>query len=140
MRNLGLDIGERRIGIAISDAEEILASPLITLARENDEKAVDEIAKLAIQHEIKRIVVGMPYSLNGTMGIQANKVMTFIDKLRMCTDIEIKVQDERLSTVAAERLMVEAGMKSDRRKLQRDAAAATLILQAYLDSQGLFEE
>ena len=134
MRVLGLDIGDKRIGVALSDAEEILASPLDTIIRDNDGEAVDIILELASRYEVQRIVVGLPYSLDGDIGDQARKVMFFIDEISKRTDTEIKTWDERLSTVAAERLLLEAGVKKNIRKQQRDAAAAAFILQGYLDS------
>jgi putative Holliday junction resolvase len=134
MRILGLDIGDRRIGVAISDAEQILASPLVTINRDNDDKAIDAIVELVSKYEVERIVVGLPYSLDGNIGRQANRVMGFIEKLSKCTNVNIETRDERLSTVAVERLLAEAGIKSSRAKSRRDAAAAAFILQGYLDS------
>ena len=134
LRNLGLDIGDKRIGVALSDSEEILASPLTTIIIDTDEKAIGTILELVDKNDVKRIVVGMPYSLDGTFGKQANKVMAFVEKLSRYTEVDIKIQDERLSTVAADRLMIEAGFKNSRRKEKRDSAAAAFILQGYLDS------
>ncbi len=134
MRTLGLDIGDKRIGVAISDPEEILASPLVTIIRDSDDTAIDAIVKLVDKHGVERIVVGLPYSLNGNIGKQASRVMDFIEKLSKFTRADIKTRDERLSTVAVERLLAEAGIKSARAKSRRDAAAAAFILQGYLDS------
>ena len=135
MRCLGLDIGDKRIGVAISDPEEILASPLTTIIRDgNDDSVIKAILELVGRREVQRIVVGLPYSLDGSIGQQANKVMAFVEMLATYTAVDIETWDERLSTVVAEHLLVEAGMKRDKRKLHRDAAAAALILQGYLDS------
>jgi putative Holliday junction resolvase len=134
MRTLGLDIGDRRIGVALSDPDEILASPLATITRENDQKATDDIIQLVDQHDVKRIVIGLPYSLDGSMGIQANKVMDFVERLSKGTRAKIEVWDERLSTVAVERLLAESGNKKAGKRAGRDAAAAAFILQGYLDS------
>ena len=134
MRCLGLDIGDKRIGVAISDPEQILASPLSTIMRDDDEKAIDAIIELVGKHEVQRIVVGLPYSLDGSVGRQASKVMAFVEQLSRYTEANIETRDERLSTVAAERLLVEAGTKRDTIRLRRDAAAAAFILQGYLDS------
>ena len=134
MRCLGLDVGDKRIGVAISDPEQILASPLSTITRDDDEKAIDAIIELVGKHEVQRIVVGLPYSLDGSVGRQASKVMAFVEQLSKCTEADIETRDERLSTVAAERLLVEAGTKRDTIRLRRDAAAAAFILQGYLDS------
>ncbi len=134
MRTLGLDIGDKRIGVAISDPEEILASPLATITREDDKKAIDDIIKLVDQHNVERIVVGLPYSLDGSIGGQANKVMDFTEKLSKYTRASMEIWDERLSTVAVERLLREAGKKKAKKRERRDAAAAAFILQGYLDS------
>ena len=134
MRCLGLDIGDKRIGVAISDPEQILASPLSTIIRDDDEKAIDAIVELVGKHEVQRIVVGLPYSLDGSVGRQASKVMTFVEQLSKCTEADIETEDERYSTIAAEHLLAEAGTKRDTIRLRRDAAAAAYILQGYLDS------
>ena len=134
MRNLGLDIGDRRIGVAISDPEQILASPLTTIVREDDDIAVGKIVEIVNKYEVQRIVIGLPYSLDGNIGRQASKVKTFVEKLSKCTKADIELRDERLSTVAINHLLIEAGIKSRERKERRDAAAAAFILQGYLDS------
>ena len=134
MRTLGLDIGDKRIGVAISDPEEILASPLAIITREDDKKAIDDIIKLVDQHNVERIVVGLPYSLDGSIGGQANKVMDFAERLSKHTRASMEMWDERLSTVAVERLLRETGNKKARKKARLDAAAAAFILQGYLDS------
>jgi putative Holliday junction resolvase len=134
MRILGLDIGDHRIGVAISDPEEILARPLTTIVRENEQNAIEAIIQLVDQHDVKRIVVGLPYSLDGSVGKQATKVMDFVDRLSKGTDAKIETRDERLSTVAAERLLREADNKKADNRAKRDAAAAAFILQGYLDS------
>ncbi len=134
MRTLGLDIGDKRIGVAISDPEEILASPLATITREDDKKAIDDIIKLVDQNDVERIVVGLPYSLDGSIGGQANKVMDFAERLSQYTRASMEIWDERLSTVAVERLLREAGKKKAKKRERLDAAAAAFILQGYLDS------
>jgi len=134
MRTLGLDVGDKRIGVAISDPDEILASPLITVPRENDDRAIDAIVKLVDRYEVRRIVVGMPYSMNGSVGKQAASVIDFVGKLSRSTGAEIELRDERLSTVAAERLLAQAGTRGAAGKSRRDAAAAAFVLQGYLDS------
>jgi putative Holliday junction resolvase len=137
MRNIGLDVGDKRIGVAISDPVGILASPLATISRDSDEIAIDAILELVNRHNAQRIVIGLPYSLDGNVGNQANKVMDFIEKLSKCTEADIEVQDERLSTKATENLLIEAGIKNSKRKERLDAATAAYILQGYLDSQNL---
>jgi len=134
MRILGLDVGDRRIGVAISDPGEVLASPLTTISNEDSQNAIDAIIRLVDQHNVKRIVIGLPYSLDGNIGGQANKVMDFIDRLSKGTGASIDTWDERLSTIAVERLLQDVDNKKANKRERRDAAAAAFILQGYLDS------
>jgi putative holliday junction resolvase len=131
---MGLDIGDKRTGVAISDAEQILASPLKAVEGGDDEVKIKEILEIAQKYQIQKIIAGLPYSLNGSLGKQAEKVKTFIDKLSTKTRINIELRDERLSTVAVNHMFNESGLKNSKRKDQRDAAAAAYILQGYLDS------
>ena len=139
MRSLGLDVGDKRTGVAISDPEGLLAVPLTVIAKSED-ATIDDIIKLVEQRQIERIVVGLPRSLDGSLGPQADKVKAFVEKLlatsrRSNLDVDIQLWDERFSTVAAERLMVEAGTKRSKRNQHRDALAAAFILQGFLDSR-----
>ena len=134
MRSLGLDVGDRRTGVAISDADGILASPLAVIDNEDDNATIAEILELAQQYQVQRLVVGLPYSLQGGIGQQADKVMNFARELAHSGDIEVKLWDERFSTIAADKLMVEAGVKKRKKKERRDAVAAAVILQGFLDS------
>ncbi len=140
MRSLGLDVGDRRIGVAISGPHGLLAVPLTVIAKSED-AAREFIIKLVKQHRIERIVIGLPRSLSGGLGQQANKVIAFTDKLSLRVQqsnigqIDIELWDERFSTVAAERLMVEVGTKREKRNQRRDAIAASFILQGFLDSR-----
>ena len=134
MRILGLDIGDKRVGVAVSDPEEVIASPLTVITRDSDSVTIDTIVRLVGQYDVKRIVVGLPYSLDGSLGIQASKVKDFVDELSQSTSAGIELRDERLSTVAVERLLRGAGNKKAREKSHLDAAAAAYILQGYLDS------
>jgi len=155
MRSLGLDVGDRRTGIAVSDPQGILATPLTVLASEDEDALINEILKLVEQYKAERIVVGLPRRLNGEIGEQASKVTTFTDKLSWqakqnnLNQLDIQLWDERLSTKAAERLKTEAdgqGSKLHARarrgarhrnfsvKAKVDAMAAAFILQGFLDS------
>jgi putative Holliday junction resolvase len=134
MRILGLDVGDSRIGVAISDPVEIIATPLTVITRDDDNIAIAAIGQLVGQYDVKRIVIGLPYSLDGSIGRQANKVKDFVDKLSQSTSARIELRDERLSTVAAERLLRGAGSKKAGKRSHLDAAAAAFILQGYLDS------
>jgi putative Holliday junction resolvase len=136
---MGLDIGDKRIGVALSDPEEILASPHTTITRKADDTAIRSILDIAGKYDVKCIVVGVPYSLNGTIGKQAESIISFIDKIKQNTEIPIKIQDERLSTVAAENLLKEAGRRREKLKERRDSAAAAFILQGYMDSRKVYD-
>jgi putative Holliday junction resolvase len=130
---LGLDVGDRWIGVALSDPLSILASPLTRIERTDDEAAVKAIADLVRKHEAKGVVAGLPYSLDGSLGQQAVRVQDFLRKLTQSLSVPIHVSDERLSTVVATQGMIEAGASRESRKAKIDAAAAALILQWYLD-------
>ncbi len=133
MSTLGLDIGEKRIGVAIADPEGLLAIPLTVIERVGEEADLETILALASEHGVRRIVVGLPRSLDGSIGKQAERVLSFSRALSHRTDIPVDTWDERLSTVAAERLLSDAGVKGDKRRARRDAMAAAIILQGYLD-------
>jgi putative Holliday junction resolvase len=134
-RIMALDIGGRRIGVALSDPGRVLASPLTTLRAEPRAAAIARIAALAAQHEVAAIVVGLPLTLTGEVGPQAQIVQTFADELRQVVAVPVHLFDERLTSVAAERMMIELGIKPDRRKERIDEVAAAIILQDFLDAQ-----
>lgn len=131
MAILGLDVGEKRIGIAL--AEGLLAIPLTVLDRAGDESDMEKLLSFIREHGAERIVVGLPRSMNGSIGRQAEEVLAFSEALAQHVDIPVDTWDERLSTVAAERMLLDAGMKREKTKGKRDAMAAAIILQAYLD-------
>lgn len=137
MRNMGLDIGNKRIGVALSDPEEILASPLTVILRYDDEFAVNKIAELVKLHDVGRIVIGMPHSLSGEQSSQTINTRKFIYQVSAVIDLEIILEDERFSTSVAQRLLIEAGSKKRKNKGTIDAAAASYILQGYLDKKRL---
>ncbi|MBI2863569.1 MAG: Holliday junction resolvase RuvX [Chloroflexi bacterium] len=134
MRTLGLDVGDRRIGVARSDPEGILASSLMVLSRVGKKRDARAIAAVAAENEAERIVVGLPLNMDGGEGRQAAKVREFAEALAARTKIRVELWDERLSTVEAERLMQEAGRSPGERKAWVDAVSAAVILQSYLDS------
>lgn len=132
-RVLGLDVGEKWIGVALSDPCGILASPLTRIPRTGPEPAEAVIRRLVSQHEVKLVVAGLPYSMDGSLGRQAESVRGFLDQLSQVLEVPIDTRDERLSTVAASRRMIEGGAKRGSVKGRIDAAAAAFILQGYLD-------
>ncbi|MFH0768405.1 MAG: Holliday junction resolvase RuvX [Chloroflexota bacterium] len=133
MRKLGLDIGDKRIGVALSDPGGILASPFTIIDCKDEKQDIETIINIVNQHEVEQIIVGLPRSLDGSIGRQAQKVEAFVQKLRSQTEIPLEFRDERLTTVSARRLMREASTKKSKRKVRDDAVAAALILQGYLD-------
>jgi len=133
MRNLGLDIGDKRIGVALSDPEGILASPLTIINRRDDSRDIEAIIDIINQRQVGQIVVGLPRSMDGSLGKQAEKVKEFTQKLCEHTEIPVEYRDERLTTVMAQRLKQAATTKKTREKARHDALAAALILQGYLD-------
>ncbi len=134
-RIMGLDIGEKRIGVALSDPTGIIAMPLKTITYSRVEEALDDILRIIEREQIGCIVVGLPRSLNGTLGIQAAKVQEFVEKMRDSVTLPVELQDERLSTVAVEKMMRKVGTKKSKREERRDSEAAAYILQGYLDSK-----
>ena len=137
MRILALDFGERRIGVALSDPLGMLASPLTTIERATPdaEAAIDAILALAEQHEAAEILVGIPYLMSGRIGAQARITMDFAAALAERAHIPVTHTDERLSSVQADRMLAQSGGASTRDKGRTDAAAAAVILQAYLDAK-----
>jgi putative Holliday junction resolvase len=135
MRSLGLDIGDKRIGVALSDPEGILASPFAIIDRRDESLDIETIIGIISQKQVGRIIVGLPWSLDGSLGRQAEKVKGFTQRLCEHTNVPVEYRDERLTTVLAERLGRVAGSKKSREKVRRDAQAAALILQGYLDER-----
>ena len=131
---LGIDYGERRIGIAISDSLKIIASPLLVLDRKKNYNYLDDIKNLIIEHDIGLIVVGLPLTLKGTISIQTEKTQDFIKELDVIVDVPIKTIDERLTSLEAEKILIQKGIKTGHNKSQIDQVSAIIILQEYLDT------
>lgn len=140
MRVMGLDVGDRRIGIALGDPSGRLASPLTVLRRASRPSGKDDfqvLRQLAQTHEVNQIVVGLPRRLDGTLGTQAKKVLAFTRELEREVGLPVALWDEEFTTVEAERLLIEGGKSRRKRREAVDAAAAALILQSYLDRSQL---
>jgi putative Holliday junction resolvase len=135
VRYLGLDVGDVRIGVALSDETATLASGLLTLERVGPRKDVRAVAAIVREREVGEVVVGMPWRLDGTMGPQGEKVTAFVESLRRAVEVPVVTWDERFTTVAADELLAEAGVRRRDRKARIDRAAAVLILQGYLDAR-----
>ncbi|MDD2485306.1 MAG: Holliday junction resolvase RuvX [bacterium] len=132
-RILGLDIGDRRIGVAVSDELMLTAQPVEVIHRALLENDLESIAKLADMYDVRLVVVGMPLMLDRTVGRQAEKVQQFVEKLKKRLDIPVETIDERLSTSMAERVMIDAGVRRKKRRQHIDALAAAGILQVFID-------
>ena len=138
-RILGIDYGERRVGLALSDPTGTIASPLPTLKRRKGKRPpVAPIARLVEEHEVEEIVLGLPLTLDGDDSDWTREVRRFGDALASRTGLAVALHDERMTSVRAERAVRSLGLSREKReeKERVDAAAAVLILQAYLDSRG----
>lgn len=135
MRILAIDYGDARIGLAISDETEILASPIGTYASQSMRKDIDYIAALAKERDVGRIVLGLPINMDGSMGERADKTKSFGTVLERVSQIPVVYKDERLTTVSAERTLIECNMRREKRKQVIDTLSAQIILQSYLDAQ-----
>lgn len=131
-RVMGLDVGERRVGVALSDSSATLARPHSVLQRRSKAKDFAALARMVAELEVKRVVIGLPLTLEGEIGSQARRVTRYAQALAERLDVPIEFHDERYSTVTADALLVESGRK---RRVPIDAAAAAVILQDYLDRQ-----
>jgi len=134
MRLMGLDVGDKTIGIAVSDMLGLTAQGFETIIRTSNKSAINRIKEIIAEKDIEKLVVGLPKNMNGSLGPQGEKVLSFVKKLKDKIDIEIVLQDERLTTVAAEKMLISADVSRKKRKKVIDKVAAVYILQGYLDS------
>jgi putative Holliday junction resolvase len=134
-RVLALDVGSRRLGVAMSDPTGTVASPLVTLARRGPAEDAGELARLAAEHGATTLVVGLPRNLRGAEGPAAKAVRAYAEELRArLPGLRLELADERLSTVAAERALVAGGVRRGDRRAVVDQVAASLFLQVWLDA------
>lgn len=137
MRILALDVGDKRIGIAVSDPTGLLASAERVLTRVSRDRDLAAVAALVSEYEAEAIVVGLPLHLSGRSGEQAERVRRFVERLSPHISVPVIFWDERLSTKGAQQLLIEAGLRPAQRAARLDAAAAAVILQSYLDYRRL---
>ncbi|MDR0266821.1 Holliday junction resolvase RuvX [Paenibacillus sp.] len=135
MRIMGLDYGDRKIGVAVSDLLGWTAQGLEVVERRRDGAEMQRIADLVRDYEVEEIVVGLPKNMNGSVGPRAEICIDFADKLKEMLKLPVHLWDERLTTVSAERTLIEADVSRKKRKQVVDKMAASLILQNYLDSK-----
>jgi len=133
MRILGLDIGEKRIGVAMSDELCFTANSLEVIERKNNGEDINKIGDIVAKYNVTKIVVGLPKNMDGSLGPSGLEVKKYADKLQKTLGVEVDFWDERLTTVAAERTLLEADLSRKKRKKVIDKMAAAFILQNYLD-------
>ncbi|MDQ3825843.1 MAG: Holliday junction resolvase RuvX [Actinomycetota bacterium] len=137
-RRLGVDVGEVRIGVALSDPAGILATPLVTLSRDRSGgKDLDELAMMVAEHEVVEVVVGLPRTLAGRDGPAARAAADYARALavRLGSRVAVRLTDERLTTVSATRMLAERGVRGRKQRAVVDQAAAVEILQGWLDAR-----
>jgi putative Holliday junction resolvase len=135
MRALALDVGDKRIGVALSDPTGTIASILPAIRRIGHRKDLQAVLKLIQENQVERVLIGLPLLMSGEVGEQARKVRAFGEALRAVTAVPIEYRDERLSTVAAYEIMEQSGVKKAARKKKVDSVAAAVVLQEYLNDK-----
>ena len=131
-RLMGLDVGDKTIGVAVSDLLMITAQGVTTIKRTNIKNDLNELKKIIDEYQVTKIVVGIPKMLDGTIGIQGQKVLEFMDKMKKHFDMPIELEDERFTTTISERMLIEADVKRKKRKEVIDKLAAVQILSSFM--------
>ena len=132
-RILGLDVGDKTIGVAVSDLLQFTAQGVKTIRRIGRKKDLDELATIIEEYDVKKIVIGLPKNMNNTIGPQGEKTMEFGTKIKNKFKIDVVYVDERMTTMSAQRVLIEGDVSRKKRKDLVDKVAATYILQTYLD-------
>lgn len=132
-RIIGLDVGDKNIGIAISDLLHLTAQGLTTIRRESNVKDYAALKEIIDEYKIEKVVVGLPKNMNNTIGPQGEKTMKFAEKIKNKYNVEIIYVDERMTTMSAEKMLISGDVRREKRKKVIDMVAATYILQLYLD-------
>lgn len=130
---MGLDLGDKTIGVALSDPLFITAQAYITIKRQKASLDIEKLLEIIEEKEVDLIVIGLPKNMNDTLGPQAMKVISFVSLLKSTTDIEIKYQDERMTSLQSNKVLMDMSVRRENRKKYIDQIAATFILQTYLD-------
>ncbi len=133
-RVLAIDYGEKRMGIALSDPLKITAQPFETIEVVSLKKAANEIASLVKREDVEEIILGMPYRADGSEGDMAKRVREFAEMLEKRVRVPVKFVDERMTTRAVERMLIEGGVNREKRKKVKDKLSATYLLEGYLES------
>jgi RNAse H domain protein, YqgF family len=132
-RIMGLDVGDKTIGVALSDPMFLMAHPLKTIKRKKASLDIAELVEIVDREDVETIVVGLPKNMNNSIGPQSMKVMSFVDLLKKQTDKEIIYEDERMTTIQSEKVLIDMKVRRENRKEHIDKIAASFILQTYLD-------
>lgn len=140
MRILGIDLGEKRIGISISDELGITAQGLPTIHSINEIEDLKNIKEIINKYMVEKIVLGLPKNMNGSLGKQAQKAISFAEKLKLSFRLSVELEDERLSTSKAEKFLIEANRSRKKRKKVIDKMSAVIILQSFLDRRMMSKE
>lgn len=130
---MGLDVGDKTIGVALSDPMFLMAHPIETIKRKKASVDIARLVEIIEENDVELIVVGLPKNMNNTIGPQSMKVMSFVDLIRKQTDTEIVYEDERMTTIQSERVLIDMKVRRENRKEHIDKIAATFILQSFLD-------
>ena len=133
-RLLGLDVGEKTIGLALSDARRTIASPLSTIERSKFSKDIEALKKIIADHAVGGLVIGYPVNMDGSLGPRTQSIRTFAAHLQKPIDLPMLLWDERMSTMVVERVMLDADLSRQRRQQLVDKLAASYMLQGFLDS------
>ncbi len=143
MRIMGLDFGSKTVGVAVSDSLLLTAQGVEIIRRKEENKLRQTLARieeLIVEYEVKEIVLGLPKNMNATEGVRVDLTLEFKEKLERRTGLPVYTGDERLTTVAADKILIETGVRRENRKKYVDMIAATLILQGYLDRRSNLEK
>ena len=132
---MGLDLGDKTIGVALSDPFFITAQAYLTIKRKKTSLDIEKLLEIVEEKDVNLIVIGLPKNMNNTLGPQAMKVISFVDLLKKETDIDIKYQDERMTTIQSNKILMDMSVKRENRKKYIDKIAASFILQTYLDGR-----
>lgn len=132
-RIIGLDVGNKTIGVAVSDPLGITSQGITTIRRKGIKNDFIELKEIIDEYSVKKAVIGLPKNMNNSLGPQGEKVLKFVEKFKTKFNIEVVLEDERLTTVAAEKTLIQFDVRREKRKKVIDKIAATYILQSYLD-------
>ena len=129
---MGLDVGDKTIGVAVSDLLMITAQGVTTIKRTGIKNDINELKKIIDEYQVTKIVAGIPKKLDGTIGIQGEKVLGFLEKMKKHIDLPLELEDERFTTAMSEKMLIEADVRRKKRKEVIDKLAAVQILSSYM--------